>query len=502
MRKILAVFLWVLLLLGEVPWDKAKKAAEKWVAFMNREAELFSGTRALPGFFSPELRAEMNFAIVDFREVYFKGESVGYLAELFPTGYILLPSTEALSPIKLYSYRGRFQPELVGFQRDVLRLLFLSKGRGELGDRWEFLLSLPTERLKAMAEEQVVFGPMLETRWNQGDPYNKYTPTVGGYHTPTGCVAVAYSQIMKFWQWPDRGQGSHTYYWETGGRYLSADFSHPYHWDRMPNSLNNSSPPEEVDAVARLMYDVGVAVDMDYALGGSGANPLLALDTLPRFFKYSRNITAVGRCLNYSCTKYMGARNWFMVLKHEVDQYEPFEFSIFGEENGGYFGHAVVVDGYKTSDAGEFIHINMGWGGSYDGFYSVDDIKPGKTNFNKIEWEYAVINIYPSALPPMPASLRATRYQDRGVFVNRYIDVVEWEAPAGGEGRLSGYEVLRWDTSSGFIMVVGRVNVGQERRMEIEVGTLPKSYRYAVRSISRNGKRGKPTSFVVPRLSQ
>ncbi len=502
MKKILMIFLWVFLLLGEVPADKAWKVAHKWVVFMNQEMRFFAGLRTLPEFFSPEIRQDMNFAIMDFREVYYRGERVGYLAELFPTGYILLPLSSSVSPVKLYSYRGRFQPELVGFHRDVLRLLYLYRHLEGTDKRWKYLLGIPTGKLKAAAGQQVIFGPMVETRWNQGRPYNKYTPTISGYHTPTGCVAVAYSQIMKFWQWPDRGQGSRTYYWETGKKYLSANFSHPYRWDKMPAALNDRSTPEEIDAVARLMYDVGVAVDMDYGISGSGAYPTNAIDTFPRHFKYSKAMSAIGRCLNSTCTEYMEASQWFRVLKHHVDQYEPFEFSIFGKKDGSYFGHAVVVDGYKVSDAGEFIHINMGWGGAYDGFYSVDKIKPGTTNFNVIEWEYAVVNIYPANLPPAPSSVRATRHRDRGIFVNRYVDVVEWDAPPGGEGSISAYEVLRWDTSSGFIITQGKVEVGQDRKVEINVGTSPKDYRYAVRTISRDGKKGKPSPFVVPRLNQ
>ena len=108
----------------------------------------------------------------------------------------------------------------------------------------------------------------------------------------------------------------------------------------------------------------------------------------------------------------------------------------------------------------------------------------------------------PASLPPAPSGVEALRYNDRGVFVHRYVDVIEWEAPASGEGDVSAYEVLQWDTNSGFVFVKGQVSVGEEKKFEIDIGSSPKSYRYAVRTIAKNGRRGKPTSFVSPRTVQ
>ena len=497
MKRIIALFLWAVFLLGAVSREDAFKIARKWAVFMGKEAEVHNRTIPIKLLYEKPLLPQ-NLAVMDFRQVYYRGEPVGYLAELLPSGYILIPMSEGVSPVKFYSFRGRFQPERIGFHRDLLRLLYLYRNKEGTDPRWEKLLKIPVSALKASASEQTVFGPLVQTRWAQGDPYNKYTPTIGGYHTPTGCVATAYAQIMKFWSWPDRGRGSHTYYWEGGGKYLSANFNHPYYWDKMPASLEKNSSPQEIDAVARLMYDVGVAVDMDYGLDGSGAYPFTAIDTFPVYFKYSDKMSVIGRCLNYDCSRYLDAAQWFVRLKAEIDQFEPFEFSIFSDDSG----HAVVVDGYKRSSSGDFIHINMGWGGSYDGFYSVDKINPGHTNFNRIEWEYAVINVVPASLPPVPSAVKALRYNDRGVFVHRYVDVIEWEAPASGEGDVSAYEVLQWDTNSGFVFVKGQVSVGEERKFEIDIGPSPKSYRYAIRTIAKNGRRGKPSSFVSPRTVQ
>ena len=33
-------------------------------------------------------------------------------------------------------------------------------------------------------------------------------------------------------------------------------------------------------------------------------------------------------------------------------------------------GHAYVLDGYKKDNTGEYLHINWGWYGAYDGYYA------------------------------------------------------------------------------------------------------------------------------------
>lgn len=47
-------------------------------------------------------------------------------------------------------------------------------------------------------------GPLLPTQWAQGQGYNDFCPT-GTYfngHAPTGCVATAMAQILRYWQLP------------------------------------------------------------------------------------------------------------------------------------------------------------------------------------------------------------------------------------------------------------------------------------------------------------
>jgi hypothetical protein len=67
---------------------------------------------------------------------------------------------------------------------------------------------------------------LCSTLWDQSSPYNQLCPT-GTY---TGCVATAMAQIMKYWNWPVTGVGSHSYTHATYGT-LSANFgATTYDW--------------------------------------------------------------------------------------------------------------------------------------------------------------------------------------------------------------------------------------------------------------------------------
>jgi hypothetical protein len=60
---------------------------------------------------------------------------------------------------------------------------------------------------KSRGQGYTVVEPFIKTLWGQGDPYNFLTPEINGKHTPSGCVATAMSQIMKYYTYPAQGKG-------------------------------------------------------------------------------------------------------------------------------------------------------------------------------------------------------------------------------------------------------------------------------------------------------
>jgi hypothetical protein len=115
-------------------------------------------------------------------------------------------------------------------------------------------------------------------QWNQSAPWNNQTPTDNqGEHMPVGCVATAYTQVMRYYQWPTQGEGSFSYTESNdSGRSHTVDFaSTTYDWAHMPERYNDpsSATSEETQALSTLAYHAGVAVEMMYASSGSGSAP-------------------------------------------------------------------------------------------------------------------------------------------------------------------------------------------------------------------------------------
>ena len=200
-------------------------------------------------------------------------------------------------------------------------------------------------------------GPLVQTKWNQDAPYNMYVPN--GW--PTGCVATAMAQLMKYWEWPVQGTGEHSYQW--GGQILSANFGETtYDWANMLNVYSTGNiTPENREAVAVLMSHCGISVNMMYAPDGSGAFSADVPVAINEYFSYSDQATYIGKTGHtYD--------EWVVLLKSNIDQQIPLYYS--GQSPDG--GHAFVCDGYNNDG---LFHFNWGWGGSSDGWFLIDGDK-------------------------------------------------------------------------------------------------------------------------------
>jgi hypothetical protein len=337
-------------------------------------------------------------------------EPVGYLVRLAPQGFIIMPGWTEESPAKFVCFSGDFEelrdhPFLLqlldrllyakvrlNYSRDPAKIAVFGAvpdalnsdlvGRNE--ENWDRFLSGRAEAFRAAPDESPVgdVPPLTVSTWNQGSPYNNYTPRVGTTPTYTGCSATAQAQVMYFWKYPTTGQSSHSYSWS--GQTLSADFNHEYYWSLMTDHYSGSSTVEAKDAVARLMSDVGISINMNYGTGGSGAVPN-ANNSLYTFFKYSSDVSFEYR------SSYLTWTDWFNMFKGQADKRWPAILATFKPGSG----HAVVIDGYRTTPSNQ-VHVNMGWGGSADAYYDMNNVY----GYGDAGSDYAVVDIHPPAVTP------------------------------------------------------------------------------------------------------
>jgi len=206
--------------------------------------------------------------------------------------------------------------------------------------------------------------PLLGTlKWDQAAPYNLFCPFIDSIQAPTGCVATAMAQVMKYHQWPVTGTGKKTYKASEVKDSLSVDFSKTtYNWVNMSNVYDGySNTPSQDTAVATLMFHCGVAVSMEYSANSSGAFSNEIAAALIDYFGYDSNAQIFTR-------DYYTEAEWVGMMKKELNTHLPI---IYGGSSLEGSGHQFICDGYDTNN---LFHFNWGWSGVCNGYFELSSL--------------------------------------------------------------------------------------------------------------------------------
>ena len=319
------------------------------------------------------------------------GQAAFYVFALQHKGFVIVSADDRAKPILGYSTESNFTAQLP----DGLMTFFDNYKAGfsqmfanndertaEAVTDWTSLAE--TGMLGSRKANRSV-EPLLASIWNQTDLYNNMAPedpsSVYSGHCKSGCVANTMSQIMRYWEWPRSGEGSHGY--DAVGNYGSygwqeADFSAAtYRYELMPDYLDFASPQDEVDATALLEYHAGVSVNMGYGANASGAYSEDVGPAMESYFRFSSD---------YWHTYQEYSNSWEEDLMYNLDWGMPLYYASSGPDGG----HAYVVDGY---DDWYFFHVNWGWGGFDNGYFAIDGFY--LTFYSFPWWHNAVFNLHP-----------------------------------------------------------------------------------------------------------
>ena len=226
--------------------------------------------------------------------------------------------------------------------------------------------------------------PLIQTQWDQEEPYNLLTPN----NYPTGCVATATAQIMYYHKWPET-----------------------FDWDKMKTTYTSTDTGDAVNAVAKLMTDVGEKVYMKYDADGSGARSLDACEALRYDFGYSETTEVVER----ECYT---AQAWEELLYNELVAKRPVLFGAQSmPQSGEAGGHSFIIDGYAVKEGTGYFHVNWGWSGKSDDYFLISVLNPdyqytgghaGSSGYSY--YQYAIIGIQPAASPMEKTTRHTVRY--------------------------------------------------------------------------------------------
>jgi hypothetical protein len=336
------------------------------------------------------------------------GKIAYYFVKLQPTGWVMVSGDDILKPVIGYAFDKQFVPmeqwgesARIWFDRlDEHIETTIEKPQLPVNDEWGEMFN---DSYRKSTTGSAV-DPFIEVNWNQSSGWNRFCPVDEegpGGHAYVGCVAVAMAQAMSVYEYPVQPEGSYGYTHDEYG-YLFVDFDKqaPYDWASMSKTSSG-------DENARLLYHLAVTVDMDFAPDGSGTYTRLTPNALKKYFGYSESVT-------YRSRSSFSDEQWTQMLIDELEQGRPLIYS--GNGNDNQAGHAFNLDGVSAD--GRYFHVNWGWSGSMNGYFTLDDMNPGSSNFSF--GQAAVFGIKPPSAGPYDITLSETSVYDQqpeGTFV-------------------------------------------------------------------------------------
>ena len=340
MKKILLLFVCTLIgVSAEAGKVTEQEALQKAIQFMPNKQFVKSSTR----------RAPNNTTV-----------SAYYIFNAEDGGFVIIAGDDRAPNILGYSEKGNLDIEkapcnvkwLLDYYHQTISSLSESQER----------------RVYSSSDTKANISPMLETQWGQEAPYNRLCPIIEGQRCVAGCSATALAQVLYYNRWP-QGMTSSVPAYTTKTHKISMPELPPTQFD-----WNNMSE----NALSRLTQYCGQAILMDYGPNDSGALPTDYAPALINVFGYNSDVCIEARA-NYSDNE------WNDLIYKELNEGRVVVYSGYTFE----WGHSFVIDGYES---GKY-HINWGWDGNFDGYFTLNYLNPNGISFNLAQT--AIINIMP-----------------------------------------------------------------------------------------------------------
>lgn len=325
------------------------------------------------------------------------GDVAAYFFNVAQEGFVIVSGCTAAAPIIGYSDEGTLDidnlpPAMMDWMEGCVERIVVAQNEQmepseRISNQWKQL------EQKVMVQNQTKSDVLLMTeKWGQGNTYhptyNLYCPVHWGRYCLSGCEPTAMAQIIHYWRFPKVGNGRKNYYetytidgdpniYTRNAVTINFNQTH-YEYELMPDELTSSSDSAAIKATALLAFHLGVTVDAQYGVSGTGAVPTVTPNAFSRYFKYKPSM--------YVSRSQFSDQDWMDTLRNELRHKRPIFYAGYRTDNEGDVegGHAFICHGYKPDDPHLFA-FNWGWSGISDGWFDlsvVDGLYPG------IEYHY------------------------------------------------------------------------------------------------------------------
>lgn len=275
-------------------------------------------------------------------------------------GFVIAAADDRIPAVLGYSSKGQFDPQ--NMPENMKAWL----------EGYDDQMAYLNEHPEAAAPQKTVSGgsisPLLQSEWDQGNPYNLLCPEDGGQHSVTGCAATAMAQVMYFWQWPKQTVAEIPGYKSSDKGFVlpAIPAGKSIDWENMVPKYTGSETDAQKQAVAELMLLCGTAVQMNYTASSSAASTSYVADAWVNYLDYDAATIYENR------SSYRLAA-WNQKVYDELAAGRPVLYA--GQSSGG--GHAFVIDGYGGDD---YFHVNWGWGGGSNNYFLLSILDPGSNS--------------------------------------------------------------------------------------------------------------------------
>lgn len=290
-------------------------------------------------------------------------------------GFAIISSKKIGNPVLAFSEEGSFS-----FDNEIVMENFINRIP-------EYVVSSidgsDTEIYNDFFDTCYRFEPSMQVSLSQFSPWNKYV-VKDHPDCPVGCVALATALIMT------HTKGAIVYH-EEGYPLKAMITAIKKEQSKTNNYLNEPSQPGDLvipyymaeDYMAKLLYEIGKDLDMNYSPTGSGTDSKKAWTLL---FNLGFDIPTTYDTYNLNNVIYYLSNNYIIYLRGA----------------GNKDNHAWVADGcYYCVDPFDesiildaYIYCDWGWGGNCNGYYTGAVFDVGKdthynvTNYFPVKKEY------------------------------------------------------------------------------------------------------------------
>ena len=349
------------------------------------------------------------------------GKPAYHVINLQPSGFVIVSADDLVEPIIAFSGNGTYDSASASplkslvtkdlkARNDAVRSTFVplavtpQAAISENQKKWNYLIGFAGVSnggfgLMGIAPilddnlSDLRVPPLAQSKWGQSNYYdsndqpracyNYCTPQLiygrGSFieghvdNYPVGCVAVTVAQFILSQRYPQEPVEPKEFTISIEGQKMDCSLLRgegpggAYNWDDMVSVPDDETTEQQRRAIGAFCFDAAIAVDTEFGRDGSGASLDNAVKALLETFEYDNAVWAENEGGHVTRTHFLSLFN------PNLDADIPV---ILGFRNSDYpwYGHAAICDGYGYNLSKLYHHLNMGWEGQEDCWYSLPDI--------------------------------------------------------------------------------------------------------------------------------